>query len=344
MKTISNINILNKVYSSLFSLIVMVLLISFVFSGETSLSAIPAKFLWRDNLIEMYISFRFKLGDHVYNKAVVGRDGWFFYTGQRVTVDYQKVEPLGQKKLSYFQKKLDQLNAQLAEKRIVLLVVIPPNKSTIYSQYMPKEIPVLGEKSHLDQFIEYMNMYGKTPIVDLRRTLLDASRSQDVYFKTDTHWNDSGAYYGYVEILHALSSVYPVLIPRPLSDFKYKNAGDFTWDTSRMMGLSNLREAKWILEPNFEINPPISSIELGTIRTVINSDQELPALMIFGDSFYGSLAHFIEPHFSRVKIISYTENKKVWSLDRIRQENPDIVIIEFVERSLETGFLKLLEN
>jgi len=337
-------NIMSRTYSSLFSATVMVLLISFVFSHETSLSAVPGNFRWRNNLIEMYTSFRFKLGDHVYNKSVVGRGGWFFFTGERITVDYQRVEPLGRKKLSNFQKKLDQLNANLEEKGIVLLVVVPPNKSTIYSQYMPKEIPVLGEKSHLDQFVEYMNVYGKTPVVDLRQTLLDASRSQDVYFKTDTHWNDLGAYYGYVEILHALSSSYPDLMPRPLSYFEYQNAGAFTWGISRMMGLPDHMEVKWILEPKFEVNPPINSIRSGTVRTITNRDQELPTLMVFGDSFYDSLAHFIEPHFSHVKTISYTKNKAVWSLDQISQESPDIVLIEFVERSLETGFLKLLEN
>jgi len=160
-----------------------------------SLSAISANFPWRKNLIEAFTLLRFKTGDHVFNNAVVGKDGWIFYTGDRSMAKYQKVDPFGNKKLSELQKKMDRLSNDLKKKGIALLIVIPPDKSTVYTRYMPNEIPVIGEKSQLDRFVEYMKTNSSTTILDLRQMLLDKSRSQEVYYKTDSHWNSIGAYY-----------------------------------------------------------------------------------------------------------------------------------------------------
>lgn len=348
MKNTANINEFERIYSSLFSIVILVILISFISSPELSISAISTNFRWRSNLINIYTSFRFKIGDRIYNNAVVGKDGWFFYTGEESIMDYQNTAPLSKVKLSNFQKRLDQISASLEERGSMLLVVVPPNKSTIYSQNMPAEIPVLGTESRLDQFVEYMRMNGNTPVVDLRQTLLNVSRSKDVYFKTDTHWNSMGAYYGYVEILNILSSNYPTLTPRSLSDFEYKNSGFSTRDISNIIGLPNYKEETWSLVPKFEVQLAETKVPapdgIRYIRTVTNKNENLPQLLIYGDSFYGALAQFLEPHFGRVKFIPFTNDSKIWSLDWIQQEEPDIVIIEIVERYLDTGLLMLLDN
>lgn len=348
MKNITNIKAFDKIYPALFSVVTLILLISFISSSEISLSSISTGFRWRSNLIDIYTSFRLKTGDHVFNNAVIGKDGWIFYTGEMSIQDYQNTEPMRKKKLIFLQQELSLLSADLEKKGITLLVVIPPNKSTVYSRYMPEEIPVIGETPRLDQFIEFMNLYGGVSIVDLRQTLRSASLSQDVYFKTDTHWNDMGAYYGYVEIMHALSSDYPVLKPRSLSDFEYKKAGDSIRDIPLLMGLLDYKETGWALIPKFEVELKETSVVLpdGTrrIRTVTNIDKQLPELLVFGDSFYGRLAHFVEPHFSRVVTVPFTGAEGIWSLDWIQRENPDIVIIEVVERYIDVTLPMLFGN
>jgi len=348
MKNITNIKAFDKIYSALFSVVTLILLISFISSSEISLSSISTSFRWRSNLIDIYTSFRLKAGDHVFNNAVIGKDGWIFYTGETSIQDYQNTDPMRKKKLIFLQQELSWLSADLEKKGITLLVVIPPNKSTVYSRYMPEEIPVIGEKPRLDQFIEFMNLYGGVSIIDLRQTLRSASLSQDVYYKTDTHWNDMGAYYGYVEILGALSSDYPNLEPRLLSDFEYKKAGESTRDIPLLMGLMNYKEEGWALIPKFEVQLNETSVVSpnGTrhIRTITNIDKQLPELMVFGDSFYGALAHFVEPHFSKVTAIPFTGAEGIWSLDWIQRENPDIVIIEVVERYIDVTLPMLFGN
>jgi len=337
----------SRIYSLVFSVLILILLFSFVKLQKFNLSAISENFRWRRELINFYTACRLTVGDRVYNNAIIGRDDWFFFTGDRSMANYQNTDSLNNKKLMNLKNKLDRLNADLRAKGIALLVVIPPDKSTIYPQYMPSEIPILGHRTNLDQFVDYMNSHGDTFVVDLRPALLDASRSQVIYYKTDTHWNDLGAYYGYVKILQSLELDYPLLQPRPISDFKYTYVGDSVHDLPLLMGLSKYTEENWILIPNFANQLEESGIVLPDghyVRTVINTDKQLPELLVFGDSFYGSLAHFIEPHFSRVKTIPFTYEDGIWSLDWTQREHPDIVIIEIVERYLDISLPMLLEN
>jgi len=338
----------DTVYSSIYSIVMLVMLLSLAISPKLSLKTLEKNFHGRKKLIGIYTSLRFTLGDRVFNGTIVGKDSWLFYTGDESVGDYQNLISLPTGKLSNLQKSLDRLNEKLAEKGITLIVVASPNKDTIYPQYMPDEILVLNEASRLDQFIEYMKENGETTVIDLRSALQNASLSQDVYYKTDTHWNNLGAYYGYVEIMNVLSEKSPNFKPHPLSDFEYKSAGYSERDLPGIMGLPNYEEENWILAPKFKVDRNVTSEVLPDgvhyVRTVVNKEDNLPTLLVYGDSFYGGISQFIEPHFSRVKAIPYSAQAEAWSLDWIQQENPDIVIIEFVERYLDTSLPRLLKN
>jgi alginate O-acetyltransferase complex protein AlgJ len=348
MKNITNIKAFDKIYSALFSVVALILLISFISSPEISLSSISTGFRWRSNLIDIYTSFRLKAGDHIFNNAVIGEDGWIFYTGELSIPDYQNTAALKPGKLARLQQNLDRLSKDLEEKGITLLVIIPPNKSTIYAQNMPEQIPIIGDQSRLDQFLDYMKKNGNTPILDLRPVLFEASSSQVVYHKTDTHWNAVGAYYGYVATMSALVPDYPMLAPHPISDYTYTYVGDSVRDLPKLMGLKNYTEENWALLPNFEVQLQEEKRTLNDgrlIRTVTNiNGQQLPKLLVFGDSFYSSLAYFIEPHFSRVKSIPFTAIDNIWSLDWIHQEDPDIVLIEIVERAFDSTLPLLFDH
>ena len=341
-----------EVYPSVFSVLILVMLILFISKPGVSLTSVSTDFRWRSNLIGLYSSFRFRIGDRVYNTAVVGKDSWIFYTGSNSVQDYQKTDGLDKNTFTVLTGKLSQLSQKLKEEGKILLIVIPPNKSTIYPQYMPDEIPVLGEQSRLDQFVEQMRLNDSTNIIDLRPVLLNASRMQDVYFKVDTHWNDVGAYYGYREILSFLSRYDSRLVPHPLSDYEYVRQGDLiNPDLPLVLGIPTISEEYQTLVPKFSAQRThvlnIRLLDGGYISHVTGEDSELPRLLVFHDSFYSaraSLSHFMEPHFSEITEILFIQDPKIWSLDWIRQTNPDIVIIEIVERNFDVGISLLLDS
>jgi hypothetical protein len=339
-----------RTYSIGFLAAVLILLLSFLALPGVSLTSLSEQFRWRTDLIRSYNTLRFKAGDHVFNNAVVGTHGWIYYMGGLSIREYQHTDPLGQRTLKALQTELDQLNADLAKEGKTLLLVIPPNKPTVYPEYMPQQIPVIGATSRLDEFAAYMRSNGQTRVVDLRSTLINASKTQLTYYKTDSHWNDLGAYYGYVDILNALSTEYPVLKPHALSDFIYEPDGSGTLtDLPGTMGLFPFEEDGPRLTPRFPSQTETISAPLadGTdMLLTTNQDQQLPRLLIFGDSFYDSLAKFLEPHFSHITALTYRRppgragSRLAY---QIHTDKPDIVIIECVERGLEELF-PLLES
>jgi hypothetical protein len=329
----------------------MILSISFAFSPNISLTTLSTDFRWRKPLINFYSSIRLKLGDRVFSKAVIGKEGWVFFADVASIKDYQNSEPLDEMKLDFFQKRLSDLSTSLDEQGITLLIVIPPNKSTIYPQYMPDEIPVLNENSRLDQFIERMNE-EKIKVIDLRPVLLSASKNQDVYYKVDTHWNEAGAYYGYYEIINSLTNHDSRLIPHPLSDYEYVYQNDLlNPDLPGVLGIPSIKEERWVFLPKFPVQET-KTLRLNLsdgrhVSKMTGQNDQLPSLLIYHDSFYSAhsaLSHFMEPHFKEITGVLFNPDKNIWSLDWIQQEEPDIVIIEIVERNLDVALTLLLEN
>ena len=289
---------------------------------------ISETFNGRKDLIRMFNLFRIKVGDRVFPNVVIGDDGWFFYTAEYSMEDYQHVDRLTTKRLEMLRANLDALNKKLLKKGTILIVVIAPDKQTIYPQYMPDEIPVFEGPSRLDQFVTYMQEKGETHVIDLRPVLKQASQTSQVYYKTDTHWNKLGAYYAYQEILSALSAYNSSIKARPLTDYKisYQNA---SFDVSRILGIDTVfKEEKVILK---EISP--LKVE----------KKNAPKILVYHDSFFGALKPLLKPHF-RMSVVNYNKKGVKWNVSHTEQEKYDFVVIEVVERNFVLKLLSLFDS
>lgn len=326
-------------YSGIFLGLMLVIAFAVLAASGRSPTAFSSSGLFSRDLVGLFSALRRSAGDRVFDQAVIGREGWIYLADKPSMQDYQHTVGLRTGMLESLQMQLDRFSAVLKDKEITLVVVITPDKSSIYPQYMPREIPVLNQSSRLDDFVAFMKAQGSTRIVDLRAALMQASAKQQLYYKTDTHWTDLGAYYAYAEIMNALSEDYPILKPRPLSDFEYRTGPSSTMDLSRVMGLWSLQEESVQLVPRFQnqtltINFPLSAFQDMWFTT--NTNPDLPRLLVFRDSFYFSLAKFIEPHFSRTTVLHYNRLGENATLDDwVRATSPDVVIVETLERSLE---------
>ena len=219
----------------------------------------------------------------------------------------------------------------------MLVVLIAPDKNTIYPQYMPDQITKIGDKSRLDQFVDYMHKYGKTPVIDLRSELIEASKTEQVFYKTDTHWNPNAQYIAYRDILSVLSQRYPELVPHPLSDYEVVDEGPVRFGISFMLGMPNMKEDSWTLKPKFATDTNINNIPLsdGTfVRFSMNQNQNLPSALIYHDSFLLDVVPLLEPEFRQTTSIPSSSIPGIWNIGWVDQVHPDIVIIEYVERFL----------
>lgn len=295
-------------------------------------------FPYRGLIAGRYLSIRREIfRERVFDKTLIGKERWLIYTDEGSIDDYQHINAFSEADLQQLQQALDTLNADLHQKGIKFLVVIPPNKNTIYPEYVPAEIPVVTAPSRYDQLVEYMQQHGETQIVDLRPALLEARKTRVVYFAKDTHWNDHGAVVAYQQILQALQADFPILEPHPLADFRQETQAGVALDLAQNIAAPDLVTDDIVLAPLYLSNTTYVQTKYGYRRLTIgtNPNTVLPKAVIYHDSFFNRLIPLIGEHFQKTIFIPLNSPPEVWNLSWIDSEKPDIVILEFTERYID---------
>jgi alginate O-acetyltransferase complex protein AlgJ len=335
----------DKIYSAIFSTLFFAILLLQLFGSNLNLDSISERFLWRLPLIRNFNAFRYAVGDKVFNNGLVGRDGWLYYSGDFSINDYQKTALMGPNRLKSLAEILISLNESVTRNGGVLWVIIPPDKNTIYPQYMPEQIPVIGQTSRLDQITDYLQKNTEVNILDLRPVFAHASQSSQIYYKTDAHWNCLGAYYASNEIISKITALHPEVQTHPLSNFQIGSTTDSTLDILTAMGLGS-QEDTVTLTPKFPIGTmtyvPYAKNKL--MNVAVNSQTDLPRAVVLHDSFYTEcLYQFLEPQFSQIISTHYKTAVLPDYVELIDSEKPDVVIVEFAERQMEY-FFKVVTN
>ena len=299
--------------------------------------AIEESFYTRGRLINLTANLRYKLGDRVFPKVVVGENGWLIFTAEGDIQDYQKAESFTEEELATFQKDLDALSANYAERGITLLMVVVPNKNTIYPERVPSQIAVLGSESRLEQVTSYLQGHGQSQILDLRPALRAAKAEHEIYYATDTHWNGYGSYLAYSASMHELQKTFPNLAPRPVSDFKIVEREPETMDLAGNIGTTLLPESKIQFVPQYDQHTSYKTVNLGGRRLMFsyNADGSLPDLVMYYDSFFFTVNPLLGEHFHQGVFVQNYSGGGLWNLSWVDERQPDVVIIEFNERYLE---------
>jgi alginate O-acetyltransferase complex protein AlgJ len=300
-------------------------------------NAIESAFYTRGRLITLIADLRYSLGDRVYPSALVGENGWLVYTAEGDIEDYQRSRLLTEDELTRFQQNLDALSTKYAERGITLLVIVPPNKNSIYPERVPSQIPVLGNVTKLDQVVAYLRTHGQTQVIDLRPALIAAKAEHQTYFATDTHWNEYGAYIAYSALMTELNKVYPNLTAHPISDFKIVKREPEQLDLSKNMGITLLPESKIQFLPRFDLHTKYKNVNLGQRKLMFsyNPDGTLPNLVMYYDSFFFNVLPLLGEHFHKGYYIQNYTGGGLWNLSWVDEQDPDVVIIEFSERYLD---------
>lgn len=301
-------------------------------------------FGYREVLTKVYFYFANKLGSRTsVDDVTIGQDGWLFlgsikpgYQGYNDPIgDAININLFTKNELKYFARSLVTVKNWLSEKGIEYVFVIAPNKHTIYFENLPKYITKQNNKSATDQLVEYLQEYTDVVVVDLRQSLLDEKRKYQVYFKTDTHWNQYGANVAQFEIMKKIEPLFPErIMPFLLDNNQFKISARGGGDLAGFAKIENIKEDN--PQPIFEAGcTPVNETPDSKARetyTMVCETQELNAV-IFRDSFFTAL----QPYFSR----QFHRSTYIWEqmnytslIKYVEEETPDIVIDEVVERLL----------
>ena len=145
--------------------------------------------------------------------SVVRADPWLFMRNERVLDDFRRIDPFTDAELATWRAVLERRRVWLESQGSHYLLVVPPNKETVYAEAMPAWATRAPGPSRLQQLTAYLKATSKVTIVDLTAALESKKGTGRLYHFTDTHWNDLGAFVGYQEVAQRLAAWFPALRP-----------------------------------------------------------------------------------------------------------------------------------
>jgi hypothetical protein len=249
-------------------------------------------------------------------------------------------------KRNNLEKQLEQIRRVSPETK--LIVMIAPNHSTIYPETMPDWLQNRRDSnatSKLEQLYEAME--DSEVIFPNLTELLLSKKTEDtlIYQKTDTHWNELGAYYAYEYIMNEfISPDFPAAAAIPITEFdvfrKSVPGGDmlnffgFNLDLTREISVF-VRPKSFVSVTGYDKPFRMNFENHWTSEThVFKKDNlDLPTMYMSRDSFSTNLIMFFAENFRE----SYFQNMWGYNIDMnyVKNNKPDYIIVESVERNID---------
>lgn len=266
-------------------------------------------------------------------KVEKGREGWLFLK-EEVPGRNELLQSLGIRPYGDLEHKLWNLiitqRAEWAKSRgIQYVLVIVPNKASMYPEYLPERYHRAGgNHAHPDP--------PGVHLINLTDDLIRQKSIGQLYYKNDTHWNQLGAFAGYQCLMRALPPPFRET-PLPLDSATVQWTTEPGGDLARMLLMDSVLTERTTL---VSVRHPQARCEISceapfepwmSPKHFRNPRARLPKVFFDHDSFFKFAAPFVAEHFQET-IFSW-----VWQgfhQDVIEATQPALVVDEFVERSL----------
>lgn len=302
----------------------------------------------RDKLIKLHSYIKaFFFGITPTSRAILGKQGWLFLGDGNIIADYRHAHPFTEAELEHWRDTLVAKRDWLAARGIKYLFMVAPDKQTIYPEYMPDRFNRIRPDSCLDQLVAYLKQHSDIEILDVRPALLAEKAVVRDYHKTDTHWNERGAFVVYQQIMQRLAKDFLDIPVKTLADFNPVEETVEGQDLAIMMGLRNVMHEQVLrLEPktepcarpvDYKLSPDFSwpAYPPGHEAYARQCDKAKLKAVFFQDSFGTSLAPFVSEAFKSTVFIWDYPNYEVMNA-AVQQVHPDVVIEERVERHVKS--------
>lgn len=132
-------------------------------------------------------------------QVIIGKDDYLFLGNRygKIIDKTQGLYPYTQKQIDIWTTKLKEVQDWYEVRSIKFIIVIAPNKHSIYYDKLPENTPYKMKGTITDDIVRYSNKKNIN-ILDLRPILINNKKDKTLYMKTDTHWNNIGASIAYI--------------------------------------------------------------------------------------------------------------------------------------------------
>ena len=282
-------------------------------------------------------------------KVLKGLNNWYFFTGNNMLVDFTGGNLRSDDDLNKWIEAYRAKKRWLEKQGIAYLLIVPPNKMTVYREFVGE--PWVGQKgvTRLSQLKSILLDSDSSTFLDLSPALVGKGNDNNIlFFKSDTHWTPYGAYLAYLALAEKLETLLTDIhfkkdftFSKPITrscNKKENNCGDLTtmlldYDSfnESYRDVKQTSQCADISPVDFEFSNLDYSNEEHSFSTSC-PEKELTAV-VFRDSFFRPLIPYISVNFKEViYLLKSFDRQNIEEL--IATFKPDIVIEEIAERML----------
>lgn len=276
--------------------------------------------------------------ERMYPPVVLGRDGWMFY-GEYMMADFRGLVGMQYPEMLQWEKHIEDRQDWLSRRGIAYLFVAVPDKQTVYPEYVPEHIARYRDRTRLDRLMTHLARRPDLHILDLRPVLMEARKHHQIYWRTDTHWNDRGCMAAYNAIMDRLEALLPGVPRLRPEDFVETHAVGDGGNLALLCAIPDLlREPGTALWPRVWERVQMTNDALRPERARQPVASNYPdgadaGVVIFRDSFTTPLIKFFSATFRRVAYYHFTE----FDTAIIEAEKPRLVLDIISEANISRG-------
>ncbi len=213
------------------------------------------------------------------SRTIIGKAGWYF-----MSLPEGSQPPIfTTEELEIIRQKFEKQQEIFSQKNIPFIIAIVPDKEAIYSEYYP--LPVIPADAAVDQLITYLKNNSKVDIIDLRDLFSSLKNGYSLYYRTDSHWTNYGAFIAYQEILKEINDQGRNIYIPQLSDFDIKEEYYLKWRGD--LGFSTNTDQDERLNIGVKFTP----------KPQLLAKEKLYKAYVKGDSFFEISHHLIRKTF-----------------------------------------------
>jgi peptidoglycan/LPS O-acetylase OafA/YrhL len=268
-----------------------------------------------------------------------GKNDWLFLGNQydSTVAKLKLFQPPSDDVLKQSVEPFAKIAISAAKYNIKVALIIGPNKSNIYPEYLPDNL-IASPLKYSSFFIDKLKEIPNLSVYDPTNDLLNLKSKEGIlYWMTDTHWNNKGAFLSY--------SGFSSLLNLPVPSVEFKQGNSHSGD---LIGISKLQNFPLHAEDNWDViwknNSTWTESDIadeqktafGSAKVVINSKPlSNKYVWVIGDSFAGSLKQYFNATFKEVSYVGHWGDKLKDLPDLLDKADrkPDMVIVVRVERS-----------
>lgn len=201
----------------------------------------------RAALIGIANSVRYVLTSGGGEQVRVGKEGWLFLT------DELRFEAGGNSHLHARVTQFGDAARALERQGVKLVVALVPDKARLYDHHLANgRYPEYNRSRYQDALAGFRSSGVST--VDLLKPLTLAALQEDVYYRSDTHWNQTGAQLAAKEVSLAISDLGFAFEKTAFSTTSSGTETERAGDLIRLMGLDETPKA---LRPRSDMETPV---------------------------------------------------------------------------------------